>query len=275
MEVNKTAIPENVSPRKKKKLEKIEANLAKKRQKESKTIILDNFGKKIMRTVVVIAFIAILAPFLFVTLSQKTSYEDVTVESAVTYVEKAFENKVKAISYEYEVSGNTITEKFAFSGTDLTQRETYAGTSKVVMRKPTIEDKTYIQEKYADKTDADIAEYVRTNTTDYLIITYNLNNEGNYIEVDASLSSTNSTTFGAKGKTYEEIITKLVGQTAFDATNVTSANAKQSYNLFGLGYSYADYKLFLNDSYVTFEGDSVVEVYDFASTTTYKVSVSL
>ena len=62
---DKTRSLENLSPKQKAKMEKIEAKLAKRREKERKVIILDNFGKKLIKTFVVIAFLSQDKIFLF------------------------------------------------------------------------------------------------------------------------------------------------------------------------------------------------------------------
>ena len=275
MENNENLIPEEVSPKKKTKQEKIEANLAKRREKEKKTVILDNFWKRIIRTFVVVAFVAILVPFGAFTLGQQESIDDVSVESAIEYVTNAYKSTPKRVAYSYTVAEVKTTEVFVFTGENLTERETYSGDVKIVMRKPTIADSAYVKETYSGKTDAEVAEYISTNTTDYLIITYTKNASSEYIETSSSLSATNSVTFNAKGTTYTEIVNKTIMVDVIDDTTVTSAQAKTKYNIFGLGFTYKDYTAKFADDYIVFEGDKVVETYDFATDVKYTFSVTL
>lgn len=270
---DKTRSLENLSPKQKAKMEKIEAKLAKKREKERKVIVLDNFGKKLIKTFVVIAFLAVLVPFGVVTLSRKNGVEDVSTESAITYATDALAKSVNSITYEKKDSAVLEKEVFEFSGGELLTRESYSGDTKVSMRKPTLSDVEYVKKQWIDKNDEQAIEYINTNDTDYLVITYKQNSDGEYVEESFSLASSNFTTFVGKGKTYAEIISKLSNVSTIDDVTVTKASAKTKYNLFGLGYSYEDYKVYFGNSYVTFVGDGVTEVYNFGTTTTYTVSV--
>lgn len=263
-----------ISPKKQAKMEKIEANLAKKREKERKVVILDNFGKRIVKTFVVIAFVAVLVPFAVVTLNKKEGIEDVSTESAITYVQEALSNNIKSLTYEKKGSVTTEKEEFVFSGNALISRTSYSGDIKVEMRKPTLADSKYIKEKYPSKADSDIPSYVANNDTDYLIVTYKLVDK-EYVEQSYSLASSNLATFVAKGRVYAEIIAKLCDITDVSTATLTSATAKTKYNLFGLGYSYGDYKVYFGESYVTFSGNEVTEVYNFNNTTSYIVSVEM
>lgn len=279
MEENKKAVPKNVSPKKQKKLEKIEAKLAQKREKSRKTIILDSFGKHIMKTFIVIAFVAIFVPFGVVTLSQKHGEEDVEPVSAVEYVTDAFANTTPSkITYSYKSGVYNNSEEFTFSGDTLVERISIEGDTKTIMRKPTVADKTYIQNTYPSKTeDSMISEYVNNNTTDYLFITYTKNASGAWEEDSSatSLAASNYTTFIAKGTDYSSVISKISGITEYTAENVTKATAETKYNLFGFGYTYENYTIYVGNNNVVFNGKAVVEVYNFATLTRYIVNVKL
>lgn len=270
---DKTKSLENLSPKQKAKMEKIEAKLAKRREKERKVIILDNFGKKLIKTFVVIAFLAVLVPFGVVTLSRKSGIEDVSTESAITYATDALSKNASSITYEKKDSAVLEKEVFNFSNGALVSRESFNGDTKISMRKPTLSDIEYVKKQWADKTDDQAIEYINTNDTDYLIITYRLNSDEEYVEESFSLASSNLATFVGKGRVYAEIIAKISNVSTIDDVTVTKASAKIKYNLFGLGYSYEDYKVYCGNSYITFVGDGVTEVYNFGTTTTYTVSV--
>ncbi len=274
----KSAVPKNVSGRKKKKLEKIEAHLAKKREKERKTVVVDNFGKKIVMTFVCLAFAAILVPFGVINLAKKDGIETVTVNSAIKYVEKVFDDATpKTIVYKYNIGANEYREEFTFKGKTLVGRVSYNGSTstKVTMRMPTFADKSYIQTTYPDKlTDEVIKSYIMNNETDYLFITEKLTG-GKYEEDSFSLASTNYTSFISLGDNYEGIIKHISDIDAYDAATVTKAEAKTKYHILGLGYDYEDYKVFAGDTYVLFDGKRVTEVYNFTDDIKYTVIVEL
>lgn len=278
MEENKKIFSDNISPTQPKKLEK---KKKKKREKEvdktKKVVILDGFGKGIMKTFIVIAFIAVLLPFAFVTLSQKTGEEDVSLPSAVEYAKNAFEKTTPTkISYSYKSGVYTNSEEFVFSGKNLAERVSIDGETKTVMRKPTFEDKKYIQNTYPAKTDDNaVKEYVKNNTTDYLFITYTKNASGAWEEdlSATSLAASNYTTFIAKGTDYSSIIAKISGVTEYTETTVTKAIAETKYNLFGLGYTYENYTIYVGNNNIVFDGNYVAEVYNFATLTRYVVNV--
>ena len=279
MEENKNVASENISPKKQKKLEKIEAKLAQKREKSRKTIILDSFGKHIMKTFIVIAFVAVLVPFGVVTLSQKHGEEDVAAASAVEYATNAFEKtKPSKISYSYKSGVYNNSEEFTFSGDTLVERVSIEGDTKTIMRKPTVADKTYIQRLDPTKIDdAAVADYVNNNTTDYLFIIYTKDAGGAWVE-DASATSldeSNYTAFVSKGTDYASVIAKISGITEYTESNVTKATAETKYNLFGLGYTYENYTIYVGNNNVVFDGNTIVEVYDFATLTRYTVNITL
>lgn len=244
------------------------------KKRETKTVVLDNFGKRIMLAFICLAFVAIIVPFAVVTISRKTGIEDVSVNSAVKYVEDAFDKKVNSITYSHKVDEKTESETFTFSGGVLYSRESIASGEKTVMRKPTIDDSSYIRQKYPDKSDNDIVEYLGNNA-DYLIITYKENSSGEYIEESFSLATSNYETFISKGTNYKAIISYISKVDNFDNNTITKANAKTNYDIFGLGYTYENYKVYFGNSYMTFDGSKVTAVYDFSTTTTYEVVVNM
>ncbi len=280
MDENKNVTPdsvasENVSPKKQKKLEKIEAQLAKKREKARKTIVLDSFGKHIMKIFIVIAFVAVLIPFGAVTLSQKHGEEEVAVASAVEYATNAFEKETpKSISYSYKAALTDNSEEFIFSGETLKERTSIVGNTKTIMRLPTNEDIDYVKQKYSSYTDEQAKAWIKDNR-DYLFINYTKGADGKWTYVDFSITSSNYTTFAAKGEDYFSIISYISGITTITDANVTKATAETKYNLFGFGYGYENYTVYFGNDTIVFDGNAVTEVYDFSTLTRYSVTVKL
>ncbi len=274
MEENTTnIIPENVSPKKQKKLEKIEANLAKKREKSKKIVVLDHFGKGFMMAIVVIAFVAVLLPFGAISLSRKYGEEDVAVADAFTYVVDAVDSKPTKITYTYKSGVNQNKEEFIFKKGVLTGRVSYTPTTKTIVRMPTKADAEYIKQKYpAFTTDDQVTSYIANNTTDYIVLNYTKSGK-KWVYSSFSIASGNYSTFAAKGITYLEIIGQISGITSIGPTTITKATAETKYNLFGFGYDVANYTVYKGDTYIVFNGDAVTEVYNFSTLTTYSVNV--
>ena len=260
-----------VSPKKQKKLDKIEAKLSKKRERAKKTVVLDNFGKSIIRTFVVIAFIAILLPFGMITLSQKVGEEDVSKQAAMEYLTDALDEKPSKIVYTYKNGVYDNSEEFVFDNGVLVSRVTVQDTVKKVIRKPTIKDKTYILAKYTTYTDEQIADYVKDNNTEYLVITYTLSGK-TWTESTNSLANTNKATLDEKGTSYASIIAIASGVNPL-TTTITSATAETEYNLLGFGYSYKNYTINFGENKVIFDGKAVKEVYNFTTLVRYNVEV--
>lgn len=281
MDENKKVTPdtvasENVSPKKQKKLEKIEAKLAKKREKARKTVILDSFGKHIMKTFIVIAFVAVLIPFGAVTLSQKHGEEEVAVASAVEYATNAFQKETpKSISYSYKAALTDNSEEFIFSGETLKERTSIVGNTKTIMRLPTNADIDYVKQKYSSYTDEQAKTWIKDNNRDYLFINYTKGADGKWTYTDFSITSSNYTTFAAKGENYLSIISYISGITTITDANVTKATAETKYNLFGFGYGYENYTVYFGNDTIVFDGNAVTEVYDFSTLTRYSVTVKL
>lgn len=281
MDENKKVTPdtvasENVSPKKQKKLEKIEAKLAKKREKARKTVVLDSFGKHIMKTFIVIAFVAVLIPFGAVTLSQKHGEEEVAVASAVEYATNAFKKETpKSISYSYKAALTDNSEEFIFSGETLKERTSIVENTKTIMRLPTNADIDYVKQKYSSYTDEQAKTWIKDNNRDYLFINYTKGADGKWTYTDFSITSSNYTTFAAKGENYLSIISYISGITTITDANVTKATAETKYNLFGFGYGYENYTVYFGNDTIVFDGNAVTEVYDFSTLTRYSVTVKL
>ena len=271
MEEQEKIVPTETSPKKQKKLEKIEAKLSKKREKAKKIVVLDNFGKNIIRTFVVIAFIAVLLPFGLITLSQKSGEEDVSVTAATEYVQESLKEKPSKLTYAYKNGVYDNSEEFTFTNDKLTSRVSIEGNAKYEMRFPTIKDKDYIKTTYPSLTDEQVTSYINSNTAECLIITYS-KVSGKWEFAASSISTANLSTMREKGATYSEIITEIAGFNPLTST-ITSATAETDYNLLGLGYTYKNYTVNYGDSKVVFEGDAVTEVYNFSTMVRYTVSV--